>query len=37
MEKLIPTNFIDLNSAIIQENPSEEPDITDPLIIKQSC
>ena len=35
MEKLIPINFIDLNSAIIQEDPSEEPDITDPSIIEQ--
>jgi len=35
MEKLIPINFIDLNSAAIQEDPSEEPDITDPLIIEQ--
>jgi hypothetical protein len=35
MEKLIPINFIDLNSTIVQEGPSEEPDITDPLIIEQ--
>jgi hypothetical protein len=35
MEKLIPINFIDLNSAITQEDSSEEPDITDPLIIEQ--
>ncbi|GES98237.1 hypothetical protein GLOIN_2v1761734 [Rhizophagus clarus] len=35
MEKLIPINFIDLNSAIIQENSSEEPDIIDPTIIEQ--
>jgi hypothetical protein len=35
MEKLIPINFIDLNSAIIQEDPSEEPDIIDPSIIEQ--
>ncbi|GBB95914.1 hypothetical protein RclHR1_26410002 [Rhizophagus clarus] len=35
MEKLIPINFIDLNSAIIQEDPSEEPDIIDPTIIEQ--
>ncbi|GBB92802.1 hypothetical protein RclHR1_02060005 [Rhizophagus clarus] len=36
MEKLIPINFIDLvNSAIIQENSSEEPDIIDPIIIEQ--
>ncbi|GES78988.1 hypothetical protein GLOIN_2v1809230 [Rhizophagus clarus] len=33
--KLIPINFIDLNSAIIQEDPSEEPDIIDPTIIEQ--
>ncbi|GBB94656.1 hypothetical protein RclHR1_00240004 [Rhizophagus clarus] len=35
MEKLIPINFIDLNSAIIQEDPSKEPDIIDPTIIEQ--
>ncbi|GES91546.1 hypothetical protein GLOIN_2v1809230 [Rhizophagus clarus] len=35
MEKLIPINFIDLNSAIIQEDLSEEPDIIDPTIIEQ--
>jgi hypothetical protein len=35
MEKLIPINFIDLNSTIIQEDLLEEPDITDPLIIEQ--
>ncbi|GES85286.1 hypothetical protein GLOIN_2v1488672 [Rhizophagus clarus] len=35
MEKLIPINFIDLNSAIIQEDPSEEPDMIDPTIIEQ--
>jgi len=34
MEELIPINFIDLNSTIIQD-PSEIPDITDPLIIEQ--
>ena len=32
MKELIPINFIDLNSAIIQ-NPLEEPDITD--LLKQ--
>ncbi|UZO08013.1 uncharacterized protein OCT59_028281 [Rhizophagus irregularis] len=35
MGELIPINFIDLNSTIIQEEPLEEPDITDPLIIEQ--
>ncbi|PKB95838.1 hypothetical protein RhiirA5_435940 [Rhizophagus irregularis] len=35
MEELIPINFIDLNSTIMQEGFSEEPDITDPLIIEQ--
>ncbi|PKC53745.1 hypothetical protein RhiirA1_478643, partial [Rhizophagus irregularis] len=35
MEELIPIDFIDLNSTIVQEEPSEEPDITDPLIIEQ--
>ncbi|GES91624.1 hypothetical protein GLOIN_2v1809230 [Rhizophagus clarus] len=35
MEKLILINFIDLNSAIIQEDLSEEPDIIDPTIIEQ--
>ncbi|GBC10132.1 hypothetical protein RclHR1_09370002 [Rhizophagus clarus] len=35
MEKLIPINFIDLNSAIIQEDLSEEPDIIDLTIIEQ--
>ena len=34
MEGLIPIDFFDLNSAIIQES-LEEPDITDPLIIEQ--
>ena len=34
MEKLILIDFFDLNSAIIQE-PLEEPDITDLLIIEQ--
>jgi len=34
MEELILINFIDLNSTIIQD-PSEKPDITDPLIIEQ--
>src|SRR5207247_140998 len=29
MEELIPINFVDLNSAIVQ-NSLEEPDITDP-------
>ncbi|POG57688.1 hypothetical protein GLOIN_2v1791450 [Rhizophagus irregularis DAOM 181602=DAOM 197198] len=33
--ELIPINFIDLNSTIIQKGPLEEPDITDPLIIEQ--
>ncbi|PKC11074.1 hypothetical protein RhiirA5_413558 [Rhizophagus irregularis] len=32
MEELIPINFIDLNSTIVQKGPSEKPDITDPLI-----
>ncbi|GBC38066.2 hypothetical protein GLOIN_2v1488672 [Rhizophagus irregularis DAOM 181602=DAOM 197198] len=35
MGELIPINFIDLNSTIVQEGPLEEPDITDPLIIEQ--
>ncbi|UZO19886.1 uncharacterized protein OCT59_011155 [Rhizophagus irregularis] len=35
IEELIPIDFIDLNSTIVQEGPSEEPDITDPLIIEQ--
>ncbi|PKY61388.1 hypothetical protein RhiirA4_486285 [Rhizophagus irregularis] len=35
MEELIPIDFIDLNSTIVQEGPSEEPDITDLLIIEQ--
>ncbi|GBB99767.1 hypothetical protein RclHR1_36220001 [Rhizophagus clarus] len=35
MEKLIPINFIDLNSAIIQEDLSEEPDIIYQTIIEQ--
>ena len=35
MEELIFIDFINLNSAIIQEEHSEEPDITDPLIIEQ--
>ncbi|POG83092.1 hypothetical protein GLOIN_2v1469570 [Rhizophagus irregularis DAOM 181602=DAOM 197198] len=35
MEELIPINFIDLNSTIMQEGFLEEPDITDPLIIEQ--
>ena len=35
MEELIPIDFIDLNSTIMQEGFSEEPDITDPLIIEQ--
>ncbi|PKY56989.1 hypothetical protein RhiirA4_477690 [Rhizophagus irregularis] len=35
MEELIPINFIDLNSTIVQEGPLEEPDITDLLIIEQ--
>src|SRR5581483_7734359 len=34
MEELIPINFIDLNSSMMQDL-SEEPDITDPLIIEQ--
>ena len=34
MKELIPINFIDLNPAIIPD-PSEEPDITDPLIVEQ--
>ena len=34
MEELIPINFIDLNSTIIQD-PSKIPDITGPLIIEQ--
>ncbi|GES96088.1 hypothetical protein GLOIN_2v1809230 [Rhizophagus clarus] len=33
--KLIPINFIDLNSVIIQEDSSEEPDIIDLTIIEQ--
>ncbi|CAB4405999.1 unnamed protein product [Rhizophagus irregularis] len=33
--ELIPINFIDLNSTIVQEELLKEPDITDPLIIKQ--
>ncbi|GBC35766.2 hypothetical protein GLOIN_2v1762662 [Rhizophagus irregularis DAOM 181602=DAOM 197198] len=35
MEELIPIDFIDLNFTIVQEGPSEKPDITDPLIIEQ--
>ncbi|RGB31206.1 hypothetical protein C1646_764319 [Rhizophagus diaphanus] len=35
MEELIPIDFIDLNSTIMQEGFSEEPDITDLLIIEQ--
>ncbi|UZO28067.1 uncharacterized protein OCT59_021610 [Rhizophagus irregularis] len=35
MGELIPINFIDLNSTIVQEGPLEEPDITDSLIIEQ--
>src|SRR5581483_52053 len=34
MKELIPINFIDLNPAITPD-PSEEPDITDPLIVEQ--
>ena len=34
MKELIPINFIDLNPAIIPD-PSEEPDIIDPLIVEQ--
>ncbi|PKK77600.1 hypothetical protein RhiirC2_808583 [Rhizophagus irregularis] len=33
--ELIPINFIDLNSTIVQEGPLEEPDITNSLIIEQ--
>ena len=34
MEELIPISFIDLNPVIISD-PSENPDITDPLIVEQ--
>lgn len=34
MEELIPINFVDLNSVIASDS-SEEPDISDPIIIEQ--
>jgi hypothetical protein len=35
MEELIPINFIDLDSTIVQKGPSGESDIIDPLIVEQ--
>ena len=34
MEQLIPINFVDLTPIIIPDS-SEEPDITDPIIVEQ--
>src|SRR3954453_15540346 len=35
MEELIPINFIDLKNSVIIPDPTEEPDITDPIIVEQ--
>ena len=35
MERLIPINFIDLKNSAIIPDPTEEPDITDPIIVEQ--
>src|SRR4051812_30471725 len=34
MEELIPINFIDLKNSVIIPDPTEEPDITDPIIVE---